>query len=307
MIFPWLKGLILYYRAPLTWTIVFLNLFFYLMTWDSQRAEKTFFNENDDLVHLGMMYSQYKNENSEKLQQIAKLERKEKLMMAGQALKDPDFLINFSKQKYFGDQLAVNTILAELKRYNQNLESRWTTQLGLNNYNSTAINWITYQFMHASWMHVIGNMVMVIIFAGALEIMIGSLALLFVYIFSGIVGAYFFLLLSPISASPMVGASGAVSGLIAFYAIFEAKRRVAFIFFVSPMPGYFGQIYLPTLLLYPLIFLPDVAGLLASKNDFGGGGVAYAAHVGGALFGIILGLVFRHYKKSTTFRWLFQH
>lgn len=316
MIFPWLKGIVLYFKAPLTWTIIGLNLFFYLLTWDSEKVERSFFNENNDLIHLGMMYSQYKadrgdQESPNKVQISVEDEfhfpnRKVQLRRAAEALKDPDFLQNFSRKKYSGDSIAIQYLSSEIKAYNESLNLRWTTRLGLNTYNVTRLNWITYQFMHASWMHVIGNMLMVLIFGGALELMIGSLSLLFIYIMGGVAAGACFLLLSAISVSPMVGASGAVSALIAFYAIFEAKRRVAFIYFVSPMPGYYGQIYLPTLLLFPLIFMPDIAGLVANKSEFGGG-VAYAAHIGGAIFGIFTGLLFRYFKRTASMRWLFQH
>jgi membrane associated rhomboid family serine protease len=93
---------------------------------------------------------------------------------------------------------------------------------------------------------------------------------------------------------------------MAFYATFEKKRRVKFAYFLSPFPGYYGWIFLPTLLILPMYFLSDIASYLGTNPQIGSG-IAYAAHIGGALFGASLGLVLRSFRQSLWVRWISQH
>ncbi len=90
----------------------------------------------------------------------------------------------------------------------------------------------------------------------------------------------------------MVGASASISALLAFYCIVETRIRIRFLYFVSPMPGQYGAIYLPTLLIVPLFLVVDLANLWSTPEGLGGG-VAYAAHIGGTVMGLIAGFVYR--------------
>jgi membrane associated rhomboid family serine protease len=85
----------------------------------------------------------------------------------------------------------------------------------------------------------------------------------------------------------MVGASASLSAVMAFYALFERRKRVKFFYFLSPSPGYWGDIYLPTLVVLPFYFVEDLAQYFSTAEEIGAG-VAYSAHLGGALFGIVL-------------------
>jgi membrane associated rhomboid family serine protease len=104
----------------------------------------------------------------------------------------------------------------------------------------------------------------------------------------------------------MIGASGALSGVMAFYAAFEKRKRISFFYFVSPIPGYYGWIYLPTLIIFPLSFLSDLVGYLSTPAEIGSG-IAYTAHIGGALFGAVLGFGLRYWRKNLWVQWFFQH
>jgi membrane associated rhomboid family serine protease len=99
----------------------------------------------------------------------------------------------------------------------------------------------------------------------------------------------------------MIGASGSLSAVMAFYAAYEHRRRVSFFYFVSPIKGYWGWIYLPTLIIFPLCFLPDIVGYLSNPEELGDG-IAYAAHMGGALFGLLFGFFCRYVRHKSWFK-----
>jgi membrane associated rhomboid family serine protease len=300
MIIPWLKGFLSYERAPLTWLIIFLNIFIYLLIWDSEKNELDYFSTKREIAVLGQMYHQFKDPKSYRENMPS---QDESIEWGQRAVRDPQFLAKQKHMNFAGDPVEIRGIQEQLVSYQEAMKNRWSFHLGLNNYSNKWMDWFTYQFMHASWIHVFGNMVMMLIFGAALETMIGSLFVAMIYLFSGCVGGFFFVAINGVSVIPMVGASASLSGIIAFYIFYEVKRRVAFMYFVSPFPGYYGRIYLPTLLLFPLIFLQDIVGFLNSDSLLSGG-IAYTAHLGGAAAGIGLALVAKKVKTSIYFQYL---
>jgi membrane associated rhomboid family serine protease len=82
---------------------------------------------------------------------------------------------------------------------------------------------------------------------------------------------------------------------MAFYCFAEPRARIRFMYLVSPIQGYYGAIYLPTLLMIPLFLVSDIANLWSTPAGLGAG-VAYAAHLGVAVLGIFFGLLYR-WKK----------
>lgn len=125
-----------------------------------------------------------------------------------------------------------------------------------------------------------------------MEVLVGSWALLFIYLLGGLAGGWGFLFLDPQGTVPMVGASASISALLAFYCFAELRTRVRFVYFVSPIPGHWGPIYLPTLLIIPLFLVSDLANLWSTPEGLGSG-VAYAAHLGGAVAGAFIALFYR--------------
>ena len=144
-------------------------------------------------------------------------------------------------------------------------------------------------FMHASWMHLIGNMWFLWIFGNNVEDSMGHLRFLVFYLLSGLVAAGAHVLTDPASAIPMVGASGAISAVMGGYVVLYPRARVYTLFFffvfvrVVPLPAW--------LLLAYWMFIQIASSALAPE---GGGGVAYAAHVGGFLAGVVPVFAFRN-------------
>lgn len=311
MIIPWLGGFLKWTQAPLTWTLIAINAFIFILTYQpeggSRRAfangDNKLFSTQEELVLTGRLFDQYhfqKSEDADNVWSQPQIKSKEQYLLLGsQALRDPEFMKSAGDFHFTGDEIAVKEWKKSLDKFQDHMKFRSSSLFGLLPQEHRPLTWITYQFMHAGVMHLVSNMLLLIIFAGMLEVQMGSLGMILVYLLSGIAGGLGFLFLSSHSTAPMVGASGALSGVMACYAAFERKRRVPFFYFLSPLKGYYGLIYLPTLLIFPLCFLTDVASYLGTPAELGAG-VAYTAHIGGAVFGglVGLGLRFSGFKYS---------
>ena len=141
-------------------------------------------------------------------------------------------------------------------------------------------------FMHGGFMHIIGNMLYMWIFADNIEDDLGSKKFIIFYLLSGIGAAMTQVLMDTHSQVPMVGASGAIGGVLGAYLINYPNARVLVLI---PF-GFFSQL-LKIRALYVLGFW-FILQFISS-----GGGVAYAAHIGGFVSGIILILFFNKKVK----------
>jgi len=147
-------------------------------------------------------------------------------------------------------------------------------------------NVITSMFLHGSWMHLIGNMWFLWLFGNNVEDSMGHLRYVVFYLLCGIGAALAQVAGNPASGIPMVGASGAISGVMGAYLVLYPRVRVYVLVFLG---FFFTTITLPawTMLLYwfALQFVGGLAGLVAAEE---GGGVAFLAHAGGFVAGIAL-------------------
>ena len=141
-------------------------------------------------------------------------------------------------------------------------------------------------FMHGGFMHIIGNMLYMWIFADNIEDDVGSKKFIIFYLLSGIGAAMTQVLMDTHSQVPMVGASGAIGGVLGAYLINHPKAKVLVLI---PF-GFFSQL-IKIRALYVLGFW----FILQFISQ--GGGVAYAAHIGGFVSGIILILFFNKKRK----------
>lgn len=291
MIVPWLRGFMSWSFVPVTWAIVITNVLIFFTSIDqrNERANvKNDFQNAEDIVRSGQLYYQFKN--SGKTHLSVNLNDDEWQLLGFKSLHDQKFVNEFERFSFQGDQIEIKKWKESFFDFQQILLNRYTYMFGLSSKNQGILNWITYQFTHANFIHLIGNMLMVLIFGAVMEIQFGGVMLVVIYLLGGICGGFGFLFLSVPSLTPMVGASGAISAIMAFYIVTERKRNVPCFYFMAPFQGYHGIIYVPTWMFYPLCFLPDIAGYLSAPTEFGGG-VAYAAHLGGIGFGFCFGLV----------------
>ena len=147
---------------------------------------------------------------------------------------------------------------------------------------------LTSMFLHGGWMHVLGNMLFLWIFADNIEAVIGNSRFLVFYLAGGVVATVVHILFNAASEIPSIGASGAISALMGAYLVMFPKSRIKVLFF-------FRVIYVAA-----VVFLGFWIGqqLLAGVNSVrveagAAGGVAWWAHIGGFVFGIISGFIFR--------------
>ncbi|MCU0802198.1 MAG: rhomboid family intramembrane serine protease [Rhodobacteraceae bacterium] len=146
---------------------------------------------------------------------------------------------------------------------------------------------ITSMFLHGGWMHIIGNMLFLWVFGDNLEDQMGHFTFLGFYLASGVAAAGLQIAADPQSIVPMVGASGAIAGVLGGYLLLFPKARVdVLIFFVI----FIRVIPIPAWIVLGLWFAMQVFSGFATPTE--GGGVAYWAHAGGFIAGVVLALPF---------------
>ncbi|MCB1377097.1 MAG: rhomboid family intramembrane serine protease [Alphaproteobacteria bacterium] len=136
---------------------------------------------------------------------------------------------------------------------------------------------VTYQFLHAGWWHVISNMLFLWVFADNIEDAFGHVSFTMLYLLCGIVGGLTHVMMAPGSNVPLVGASGAVSGVIGSYVVLYPRARVWILLFMR-LPLRVGAVWV-----LGGWFLLQLVSLLLTED--GEVGVAWWAHIGGFLCG----------------------
>jgi rhomboid family protein len=145
----------------------------------------------------------------------------------------------------------------------------------------------TAMFLHGGWMHVLGNMLFLWVFGGRIEDLLGHAKYLVFYLLCGIVAALGQVVVSPYSTVPMVGASGAIAGVMGAYLIKFPRARILtlvfIVFFVTTI-----EIPAPIMLGYWFVVqLFSGFGTIA-RTHISQGGTAYFAHIGGFVAGMLL-------------------
>jgi hypothetical protein len=143
---------------------------------------------------------------------------------------------------------------------------------------------LTSMFLHGGWMHLIGNMWYLWIFGDNVEDRLGHVPYLLFYVAAGLAAALVHYLTDPHSTVPTVGASGAIAGVLGGYAVAFPRARV--ITLVPLFPFFVQVMALPALLVLGLWFVLQFFNGALSLGG-AGGGIAFWAHVGGFVFGLL--------------------
>ena len=160
---------------------------------------------------------------------------------------------------------------------------------------------VTSQFLHAGWMHIIGNMLYLWIFGDNVEDRLGHVRYLLFYLGAGAVAAILQVLINPFSSVPMLGASGAIAGVMgAYFVLYPQSRVLTAIFIVI----FFDVVEIPAVFFLGIWFLMQLLSGVGSLgvSNAAGGGTAFWAHVGGFVVGVAIGLVLRVRDR----RWRYQ-
>ena len=154
---------------------------------------------------------------------------------------------------------------------------------------------LTSMFMHAGWMHIIGNMVFLWAFGPEVEDAMGPLRYLAFYLLSGLAASLAQIALMPHSTVPNLGASGAIAGVMGAFLITYPRDQIRTLVFFG---WFFNTTFIPAALLIGLWFVIQLFSQVGSvAGAQSGGGVAYAAHVGGFIFGAAMGRLFEGFRR----------
>jgi len=155
---------------------------------------------------------------------------------------------------------------------------------------------LTSMFMHGGFWHILGNMLFLWIFGDNVEDALGKFWFIIMYFLAGIGGSVAYILVSQSSSVPTIGASGAISGVLGAYLVLYPRARILAI---VPIIFFIRFIMLPAYVFLGIwIFLQLILGV---GSTAGGAGVAYFAHIGGFIIGIVFGLIFK--RRQQTFKY----
>lgn len=146
--------------------------------------------------------------------------------------------------------------------------------------NHDPVTLFTHMFLHGGVGHLLGNMVFLFIFGFALEVIIGRVKFLLLYLLSGLCAVYMHMAVDPGSYIQLVGASGAISGLMGMYLAAYGIRKIRFFYTVG---FYFGQFSAPAILIFPYWIGKEIYSQFTVESN-----VAYMAHAGGLLGGFVI-------------------
>jgi len=151
-----------------------------------------------------------------------------------------------------------------------------------------ALSALTNMFVHGGWLHLLGNMLFLLVFGNNVEDRLGRIKYLLFYLATGMAATYGFALTGPDSQQTLVGASGAIAGVLGAYLVLYPRARVVslvpfLLFLPVPLPAW-----------VVLIFWFVLQAIYAEGAGVGGGGgVAYLVHVIGFLLGVLVGVAAR--------------
>ena len=149
---------------------------------------------------------------------------------------------------------------------------------------------LTSMFLHAGWLHLLGNLLYLWIFGNNVEDRLGRPLFVAFYLVGGLAAALAQTYIDPASTAPMIGASGAIAATLGAYLVLFPRARIQSLVFL----GFFYQlIAVPAVIVLAFWFVLQVIDGVAAIGAIEGGGVAFFAHIGGFVAGAILALPFR--------------
>ncbi|MEO0088121.1 MAG: rhomboid family intramembrane serine protease [candidate division WOR-3 bacterium] len=148
----------------------------------------------------------------------------------------------------------------------------------------------TGMFLHGNFVHILGNMLYLWVFGDNVEDVFGHFWFLVMYFLSGLAGSFLHILRNPYSQVPMIGASGAISGVLGAYLVLFPNARILTLIPIG--------LFLRIALVPAFLFLGIWILLQFLYSSMGIPGVAWSAHIGGFIIGLIMGLFFRKRKKK---------
>lgn len=192
-------------------------------------------------------------------------------------LNDP-LLLDYLNALNLHGNWPIQTVLEQISAYDLTV-----FRYGYRPAQGSLLTLMTAMFLHGGWLHLAGNMLFLYIFGDNIEYRMGRWRYLAGYLGAGIAATLFFALFVPDSQVPLIGASGAISGILGFYFVWFPRNQVKVFIFLFPL--LMTHVLVPARLVLGFYVLVDnLLPFLLSGSD--GGGVAHGAHIGGFLAGM---------------------
>jgi membrane associated rhomboid family serine protease len=161
------------------------------------------------------------------------------------------------------------------------------------------LSFVTAMFLHAGWLHIIGNMWFLYVFGGTVEDRLGHVRFLFFYLLAGLGASLIYFLIDIHSRIPEFGASGAIAGVMGAYIVLFPRARIFTMILIFFFPFF---VELSAFFYIGYWFLIQLfAGTISFAAQATQGGVAWWAHVGGFVAGIVLVLLFRRHAHRKSY------
>jgi membrane associated rhomboid family serine protease len=298
MIVPGLFSL--FFRRPqwtLAWSVLILNgmIFVYsqlsFQSWPSKSMSEQVKDKNISYA-LVEMYKQTLDP--------VEISEFSNGVTAGDALRDHRFWKRVRHFPFQGDQIQIEVNRKRLVQFqNEYLESA-QYQLGLGRIENSPWSWVTYQFTHASVVHLLGNMLILFLLFSYAEGSVGLFWLISVYLIGGFGGGVNYLLFEGSGSMAVVGASASAFSLMAFLVTIKRDQIMPWSYLIAPVQGGYGVIHLPVFFIFPFFVMSDFIAALwgpAGANS----SVAVSAHIGGALVGFVMGFSYLFEQKLTRY------
>ena len=159
----------------------------------------------------------------------------------------------------------------------------------------TASALVTHMFLHGGWLHLVFNMIFLYLTAPFVEDDWGHTGFALFYLAAGLVAGGAYALQHPDMTAPLIGASGAVAGVMGAFLVEYGRTKLNFLLFLGIMMATFTA---PAWIMLPIWFLGELFAALSADPSSTGGGVAYWAHVWGFVFGVAIGGVVHNRRDA---------
>ena len=212
-------------------------------------------------------------------------------------LKDQKFWLRAEAYPFVGDVVQIAATRAIIKEFRETYLQSAQHQFGLSSYEISPWAWLTYQFVHASLLHLLSNLLVIFMVLSFLEKSVNETWLGAVYLLSGFAGGVSFLYFDTAGSMAVIGASAAASGLLSFLLVTHSNRTMPWGYMIAPVVGGYGQIFLPVFFVFPVFLVSDFSTLLWEPSGINAN-VAVSAHVGGCLMGLSIGVVYLLFLRS---------
>ncbi|HEB87082.1 MAG TPA: rhomboid family intramembrane serine protease [Gammaproteobacteria bacterium] len=284
------------WRHPpvITLLLICINIlvFNFLQEQDPLREKEAFrYYFSSGLAELEIpRYIQYLNKHSNSrisINPVPKLVGSEQKIIYRHLMINGGFLRALNKSHIISPDDPDYVVWQDLHRdFDNRLQSIVSYRYALKPYSPDPLTVFSSIFLHADLWHLLGNMVFLFLFGFILELSLGSIMLLLVYIACGIIANLVTLAIIPNSAQWIIGASGAITGLAGLYAILYGMRKIRFFY---SLIFYFDYIRAPAIIMLPAWLLYELAYSLISPAS-----VSTVTHIGGLLGGIFMGIIIRY-------------